>query len=155
MLHFTVFQYQNEAVRSGNYPDHLRLRCFWLYKVSLSEAEFATFPREYPAYKVFFFSPLKHSSVFLHENLFAFFLLEESSLLFTLGLSLSFSPRWVERGKWVCMCGSPPPSFHSGIWLPTGNISFDFLLAMWQMWRLHPWPFKGILPFISLLQLIL
>lgn len=45
MSHFIVFQSQQEAVRSSNCPDHLRLGSFWLCKVSLSVAELTTFSR--------------------------------------------------------------------------------------------------------------
>lgn len=64
MTHFIASQCQNKAVRSGNYPDrlHLGLFCHFyisLSEVSLSEAEYAAFQRQYSAYKVKYFFPLK------------------------------------------------------------------------------------------------
>lgn len=78
MTHFIASQCQNKAVRSGNYPDHLRLRLFChfyisLSEVSLSEAEYAAFQRQYSAYKVKYLFPSKiELCIFTGEPLYPF-----------------------------------------------------------------------------------
>lgn len=153
MPYFIVSGCQNEAVRSGNYQDHLSVGCFchfyiWFCEVGLSEAEYAAFQRQYPAYKVFF--SLKYSSIVLQKNLFTHLPLKGSPLLITLDLCLPWFPCCVGRGSWVCTHGLPPLSYSLASSCLQGNSS-DFLLDVWHMWQPHPSPFKRIPLFPSLL----
>lgn len=140
MPHSIVFPCQNEEVRSGNYPAHLKLRCFcrfyiWLCNISLSEAEFATFPREYPVYKVLFLWNVV--LVVTGGSPFPTPPPTGSPSLFPPGLYLPSFLCCLGRGRWVCICGlCLAPS-------PLAAVCRDhklWLSATWPMGLPHPSP---------------
>ena len=132
MTHFIASQCQNKAVRSGNYPDHLHLGLFChfyisLSEVSLSEAEYAAFQRQYSAYKVKYFFPSKiELCIFTGEPLYPFT---------PQGVSI-IDHSWPLLALVPLLCGEREMDVHTwltlfllsfGIWLLAGNIALTSL----------------------------